>query len=754
MRTKRYGRLGIAGAVAVIAAGSILLNMNTKVMGAKNEGGAQQVQLASAAFKRGDTVALPANVPLFSNIKDSSVAADLMKIKNYTANGAKLKVNAVKDDWIQSKDEINGEQWLPAWYATKDAASIKPVSPRTFHLRPGSKFYLYPGSATVWDAGPALEKKAFIVAQQGQWYGVSLAPRIWNADFYSFRPSMQWIQAKDVSQQEDIPDGWMKSESSLSTGQVRHLTDILIHKGDTERQIAKRLGEPDWTEHSPNLSQTGDPMRIGETWRYEHEDGQVLLTFTPEGKLERMHWNLPQNGSNPGKVSAETERSDRYEFTSRMDGKALAATLPWEPVWVNQGDINYTFLQAGNEDVLLIKGDDGGFSGFYHEGSVYALDRHTGKKLWQINTGFGMFLTKLDASREYVTLYADYDPAERDYVHRIRHIRLKDGKVMWERTAKQGFEGNTVTAAANVVVVEDQVQSDGKKARTTVLNAKNGKTLWTLNLSGEYRLLNEGADDPYVLYWNKNKLVAAEPYTGKVVWSKPAKKSTIDDPQHDPYFDGIQRLDPFAAASQERWMLLDDQWVLIDLKTGEEQAKFAARNGQRFEVLNDGRLLIRENQNGQNYGDVHDYSTTLFDPKSNKKLWAIEGKFDRGLVEGNRLYGVLNGFPAALDYDSGSVVWNVEEEGVAIPMLLNQGSYVLAGDQLLLPRGDDLLVLDKNTGKIGGRIHDIVMGTPEHRDRDAKNGTMNRIGDDIYIGSANGRFGLYSADTLSANISR
>ena len=69
-------------------------------------------------------------------------------------------------------------------------------------------------------------------------------------------------------------------------------------------------------------------------------------------------------------------------------------------------------------------------------------------------------------------------------------------------------------------------------------------------------------------------------------------------------------------------------------------------------------------------------------------------------------------------------------------------------DQLLLPMGEDLLIMNKEDGTLVGRVHDVVMGSPEHRDRDAKNGTINRVGDEIYIGSSNGRFSLYYVNDL------
>jgi len=66
---------------------------------------------------------------------------------------------------------------------------------------------------------------------------------------------------------------------------------------------------------------------------------------------------------------------------------------------------------------------------------------------------------------------------------------------------------------------------------------------------------------------------------------------------------------------------------------------------------------------------------------------------------------------------------------------------------------ENWLVLNKNNGAVLGRVHDVVMGNPEHRDRDAKNGTINRIGNEVYAGSSNGRFRVYEASRLQEVIS-
>ncbi|MFE6079127.1 PQQ-binding-like beta-propeller repeat protein [Paenibacillus sp. NPDC057886] len=746
----------IVGISAVLVTGFILQDLNMVTIAGQSASSTNQALSAQAKliYKQGDTISLVAGIPLFRQVIDNKVAVDLMRISYYTSSQDNLNVYAVRGEWIKFKDHDIGDYWMPSWYTSQESKGLKTITPQTFSLRPGSKLYLTPGSSTSWSADTPLTDQAFIVAATKDWYGVSIAPRVWNKESSTYRPALLWVKAQDVEQQANLANGWFQQGASLSTSAVHHLTDILLNPKTTSKQVKQWLGEPDWKEYSSNLNDTGNAMSIGQTWRYERADGQFLVTFNKNGKLVRTRWNIPQDDRNHVVSDWNLSRSDNYEFTTKIYGKVLPSTLPWKSIWTNQGDINYTFLQAATDDVLLMKGDDGGFSGGYYEGSFYALDRHSGRKLWEINGGFGRQQVEVDAGRQYVTMYTDYDPDKKEYVDRIRHLQLKSGDVVWEYAPKQKFRLNGITAAKNVVVVDSPVVEGSSNSWLSVLDSKNGKTLWKRKLTAGYELLNKSAEDPYVMYWEKDKLIAADPRSGRTVWSIAAGKSTIDHLDRNPYFDGITRLDPFAPAQPERWMLLDDQWVLVDLNTGKQLAHFPARVGQQIEVLNDGMVLIRENKNGEMYGDYADFTTTLYDAKSGKKRWTLTDKIERGLVEDDQLYVIKNGYPAALAYDTGETRWNTQNTISSLRYPTNQGSYVVIEDQLLLPMGEDLLVMDKNDGTLIGRVHDVVMGNPEHRDRDAKNGTMNRLGNEVYIGSSNGRFSRYEASDLNTDISR
>ncbi|MCF7756509.1 PQQ-like beta-propeller repeat protein [Paenibacillus xylanexedens] len=755
-----YKWITMTGLSAVLLTGWMLLDSKMVVLGGQAVattpqalGASSQVLSTQLAYKQGEPVTLMNDIPLFKNRRDGSVAADQMGIEYYTTKYEKYTLASVRGEWVQLKSTDHGNFWLPSWYALKESRSMTETAPQSFTLRSGSKLYLAPDSSTTWSSEKALTDKAVIVAKWKGWYGVSIAPRVWNKESFTYRPGLFWIKAQAIEQRMNVADGWFQQDASLPTSIIRHLTDIKLNKATTSKQVAGWLGEPDWKESSSNLNFTGDSMSIGQTWRYEREDAQILVTFNKNGRLVRTRWNLAQDNRHAAVSDWNISRADEYGFTTKIYGTTLPTTIPWKPVWTNQGDINYTFLQAATDDVLLMKGDDGGFSGDYYEGSIYALDRHSGQQLWEINGGFGRQQAEVDAERKYVTIYTDYDPVKKKYVDRIRHLNLKNGKVTWTYTPKQNFRLNGITAAKNVVVVDNPVVESSSNSWLTVLDSANGKTLWTRKLATGYELLNKSADDPYVLFWEKNKLIAADPQSGRTVWSLKGKRSTIEQLGNDPYFDGIERRDPFATMNAKRWLSLDNQWLLLDLNTGKKLAQFPARVGQRFEELNDGILLIRENQNGDHYGEYEDFTTTLYDAKTGKTRWTLKGKIERGLVEEDQLYVIKNGYPAALDYKTGETRWDTKDTIATLRHPTNQGSYLVIDDQLLLPMDENLLVMNKKNGALLGRVHDVVIGNPEHRDRDAKNGTINRIGNEVYVGSSNGRFRVYEASRLQEAIS-
>ncbi|WP_052759526.1 PQQ-binding-like beta-propeller repeat protein [Paenibacillus sp. DMB20] len=256
-----------------------------------------------------------------------------------------------------------------------------------------------------------------------------VSPKEWHKDYMIYVPAMMWVKEADIESKEPIPDGILDADSSMPTEVARELTSYLLKQGDSALPIRKLLGKPHYKEISANLQMKDHgPLQLGETWRYERPGAQFSVTFSAAGKLKRTHWVLPSADG----YQADRSGGDHYSFTYDFVTTPLARTIAEEPVWRHQGELAYTYLIGANEDVLLLKGDDGGFSGMHHNSSIYALDRATGRKLWQQDMGFGGFTAKMDGDRNAVTVYSGYNPDKKQYEDRVRHIRLSDGKLLWE----------------------------------------------------------------------------------------------------------------------------------------------------------------------------------------------------------------------------------------------------------------------------------------------------------------------------------
>ena len=89
---------------------------------------------------------------------------------------------------------------------------------------------------------------------------------------------------------------------------------------------------------------------------------------------------------------------------------------------------------------------------------------------------------------------------------RVRHINLKDGKLLWEykpevqdkpggsTSQKNGVNDNVrlngIKAARNVVIVDTSAAAGSSNGRIHVLNSSTGKQLWTKKLTTGYQLFN------------------------------------------------------------------------------------------------------------------------------------------------------------------------------------------------------------------------------------------------------------------------
>lgn len=712
-----------------------------------------QAQKASSGHvQAGEQLVLKQAAPYFTEPLSGREPIDSFKVNYFGQPGESFAVQARSGEMVSLQDYSRGKLWVPVWYTTEASSRVVNTAPVYISLRAKTKLSLTPGSSIRWSASTIGngEERPISVARWDDWYGIVASPAHWHEDDIMNRPIVLWVHESRVTEQKEISEGLMEPSSSVSITAVRDIADLLLHKGASAEDAARLLGQPAVKEHSGNVELAGRTYLLGESWRFVRPEGQFIAYFSPAGRLETGKWIWPAGDKPMSRLFA----GDDYPFTHQFMAGPLPATLKMPYVWRNQGDLQYAYLTGASDDVLVVQGDDGRFSGMHDDSNVYGIDRLTGEKLWQIDAGYGRLLTMMGNADDSVTVYTSLSPEKKAYEDRVRHIRLADGKVLWELRLEGGEEGRflEIGGAKNSVIIYDRPDMSRETGHLAVLDRTTGKQKWEIAIQGDYRVLNSGADDPYVLIQAGQLLQARETDTGTVVWTLKADTITGEDPHLYPYYAGGPRIDPFAPAnSLRRWILHGDQWLLVDLETGSETARYPAKTGERFEVLNERYLLIQRQLPAKATSadsSAESYESVLYDAAAGKKLWNVPGQASKGIIEGEHMYLVLDGVPVKAELQTGRIVWKLPVTASQDYSLMTPGSYVLLDEYVLLAYGYDLLALSKKDGHIAGRIQNIWMGYAELREQISRSGLLNITGDEIYAGSANGAITRLSVKKL------
>lgn len=190
------------------------------------------------------------------------------------------------------------------------------------------------------------------------------------------------------------------------------------------------------------------------------------------------------------------------------------------------------------------------------------------------------------------------------------------------------------------------------------------------------------------------------------------------------------------------------------MNTGKISARYLARRNEVLEVIDDRYLLIQRPDELNTGGYAASVETVFYDTQENRTIWTLKGRASKGIIDGSTVYLAIDGLPTAVDIESGSILWQIgsndgeDERSLIDVSSFASSSYGLLGSNLLLPYGKDLLLIQKRDGKVLGRIEDMTMGYAELRDQETRQGTLNIVGDEIYIGFANGNFTRFSKDMI------
>lgn len=709
---------------------------------------------SSVLPRKGDSIEAQQRVPLFP--KQITTKSDIHKLNlsYYGQRGDRFKVRDMKGELLKIHSDDLGEVWTPLWYWTKDAGQVVQLGDmKWITLSSKAKLALTPNSSITWDNKVAGDSEWVAVAQWKSWVGVIANPEPWQQDGEIYQPVLLWIEKQDIASEVLLPPGIFAPSSKISTDMIRNMVRWLLVPGTDSSYVKKLLGAPQFIETSGNLQmENGKPMQLGKTWRYERPDGQFLVTFSQEGKLERTSWIIPgADGSRS--IYTGLDYRDSYHFMNTP----MSETLQMDPLWRQQGDLDFAYLLAATPDVLLIKGDDGGFSGMHQSSNIYAVTRTDGKKLWQVEAGFGILQAEAADSGDMVTILTDYNPEAKQYENRLRQIRLSDGKVLWERKSEdQGYRVGMGLAQNSVIMLETpDTEEKDHLAQLSVFDNTTGKLKWKREVPAKAQIFNAGGQDPYVLVRDQKALNAYDPNSGQVKWTVELQGQQSNYASYDAYYPGGPRINPLEPPSSSRWIQLGDRWMLLDLRTGNSLTEYSLTANERIEMIDERYLLVQRMTKTANHTGVsrseEQYESALYDAEREQELWTMKGRASKGTIAGDILYLLADGIPTAVRLGDGTSVWQMNHTTAEAENMsyFAGGGYIVMSNYLLLPYGPNLLVIDRQSGDLLGRMQNMLMGYAELRELESRNGTINSSGDELYVGTANGaivRFSIREID--------
>ncbi|WP_143536121.1 PQQ-binding-like beta-propeller repeat protein [Saccharibacillus sp. O23] len=705
------------------------------------------------------TAKLRAEAPLLRAEPGADASWRELSAGSYLPAGGELKLFAREGDWLRAKDRTGASGWIPAWYASAAASEAQATEAVKLTPAAGAKLRLAPGSRAAWayDGGPLVSN-----LRVGEWYAVSPATGRTMTGEYAPRPLLLWLKAGDAESKQLVNGGLLKPESGYSAEQIREMLDGLLRSGASEQAVLDLLGEP--------LSETDARMAFpdqpdsegfyhwtsgGVDWRYERPDGHLIVRLSDEGRLTGANWILPLK---------RYEQQTYYSWLQTPDFASVYRPLPLLPSltpetdWRTRIGTDYAYLEYASEDTLIVRGDDGGFSGMHYSSMLYGLDRKTGKIRWMFDAGWSAMSLIPDPTGESLTV-SGYLPkgASPNDAGLIAHVRMKDGSLLWTYPLPQNAQTITRAVGNSIVVLTAAAESDGM-GTLVALEERTGKPRWKQQIRGlrSYDLLNgEGTGDPYVLLGQGKNLRALDPSDGRTAWTASSENGTIDGGQSFAF----PPSSPSALAKPDgtRWIKFDGEgWRKIDLANGKTLARYPLDTDGSFEDLGGGYLLVQEKEQiasgGLSDSQTDRLRTKLIDVSSGREIWTRGGAVANGLIDGDTLYAVVDRIPSALNLKTGGLIWEARTNGLHPNRAFTHGagSFLIVGDYLLLPYGEDLLAFERGTGRQLGRLDGFRFGYPELRDTYSRSSLLNEADGKIYIGSASRSFAVLDKPKLIA----
>lgn len=655
--------------------------------------------------------------------------------------GSQYKLVDRQKEWLLVEPPGEVPVWTPIWYGLEKAKASEHTVPALVALKKDFVLSLFPNSTLQWHSqqlDSTLQQSiasgdVFTVRRWEEWLEVIIPHAGADAESNGRKPVQLWISEQEVESIKTLDQGMLRTESALDTGTLYQVLKAALSKGLAASEAEKLLGKSNVIETSRSLNSTGEPLRLGTDWRYERDEDVFVAVLDENDHLLEGRWILPR---------------DEHTTQAAYDYSSIIQTEYWphefvksqQPNWVwrNEGTLAYSYLLAATDEILLLRGDDGGYSGMHYDSSLYAVDRQTGKTLWQVDARFGGASALIDPDQKHVTVLTHIDPQLGGYKPHLRKMQLRDGKIIWEQRFDEKDGGRMTTAKGVVALYSEPFEETPGKL--TVYDNANGKQKWERLYKESYELLNRNASDPYLLVMLESAIQALDPETGKKVWEVKSDHNLFEwDSRSSGYFleSPIDRLKPPPSS---RWFRFRNDQVLIDLKSGKVLAKYIGKTEEAVHAIHHSSWLIMKALDHPLHYEATQFETSLYNPMTGKKLWTIPGRITYGAIDGEHMYIIHDGLPATVSLKDGKIIWKAKGQGEQMQMI-GSSITVISDDLLLYNSGSSFYILRKSDRKLLYRWKDVLTGYIDGRDdMEIRSGFINSDGEYIYLGSANGYY--------------
>lgn len=630
----------------------------------------------------------------------------------------------VDDDGVRS--------WLPAWYLTAEAAQEKRIEPLLLKAFNDTQALWAPAEGAEAAASVHAGETLYALHQFGDWYGVAVPPSAGRRGI-----ELAWIPMKDAQPSQEWMELYAGAGASADTIATVIRSELMI--GVSRERIERIFGKPAYEESSNNVEMPGK-LRTLVVSRYESDSSQLAITWE-DGALrgysfldraDTMDFGIPPyyESDYPIVLRATSEPAYKPHFAS-------SAPLAFE--WRTRTELPYNFLVGTTGSILIVAGEDGGFSGMHNSSHLYGIDRKSGAIVWKHDFRYERHLYTISEDGRLIAFIDKIESKVEGSAYDLFVLDTATGKKLWTQhiQVKGAIEVGPFVSSGSIAALS-YTTTEGDKNTTHVEARKmsNGSLVWSRTFEGAGELLPQHPEKPvFVLQTGTQlvidgKLTALDPKSGRARWELPERLGIGED-----RYSFMEDTRFSISKSPGYWIRGVDDLALVDPATGKILLTLPPLidNVVHYESIDGRYMLLQQTNDGDRLYESKDVTSSLIDMRSGATLWKVEGKADRGVIGGDVLYFKLDGKPRAVKLGDGAPIWETD--------IVAHGKLTVCANRLLVEGIPDVYALDASTGEVLHRYRDIRIEYYDITPNKQMYGTITVLDGRLYVGSSNGFFG-------------